>query len=569
MRMRLKVDGFGSEVFNRPTSRRNTAPSNKPFVYLPPVSNASRDALITIAVGDKYKWMFDLTIPKMMEYCKKHKLQFFCIDDTWRNDEHPCYLKQHVYWLLRSGRIKRACYTDSDMLWNIEAPNIFDVVPEGFLGMYPENTHYTDYKGSDYQKDFFDYIAQYRTLVDVNIKVTHWDEMYCNAGLFVCDLQTCPHIPPVKDVMYIPSRSTHNMKGFYDQHYVNLMRIIHNIPTQYLPSEWNYFRMKEGLIKKDPKEAYVIHYCSERAKLLLSGRERNFQFNNDIKKKESPVPVKINTIPASNKKIINILGFEYPKKWILDHMADILIQHSPADMTIVWNKTPLKGDNVINLAWPYRAFQKTVTKSVTFHTHPEKQPAWIQSARDATHITVMCEKYKQELIKQGIPAEKITRITPGIDPDFTFDFTVFFPSRLYEGSRRKGTDLWKSLQKALPGINFVCSDGKMEKHKLVTLMKTCDCVFVPSNMEGGPMCVLEALRCGTPVICSHDVGLCKEFSDVIIDYRLSDVESAKRAILSVYTEKKKRYDRVASLTWDRWANEYYSVFRKVFNEAKS
>ncbi len=279
MKIRSIVNGIGSPI-SKPVSRRNLNLSNKPFVHTPPKSNVTirKEALITIAVGTEYRWMFDITIPKMEAYCRNHNLQFFCIDDTWRNEEHPCFLKQHVYWLLKSGRIKRACYTDSDMLWNPDAPDIFKEVPEGKLGMYPENAHYTDYKGSDYQKDFYDYVDQYNQLVRP-IDISHWDEMYCNAGLFVCDLQTCPHVPPVKGIMFIPSRSKHNMKGFYDQHYVNLMRIEKRTPMHYLSSKWNYFRMKEPMIKKDPKKAYVLHYCSERAKSLLNGSERHFIFS--------------------------------------------------------------------------------------------------------------------------------------------------------------------------------------------------------------------------------------------------------------------------------------------------
>ncbi len=276
------------------------------------------------------------------------------------------------------------------------------------------------------------------------------------------------------------------------------------------------------------------------------------------------IPKQTNVIQP-NKKIICLIGFVEGKNWILEKMADILKQYEPEDMQIIYSKKPMKGDNCLNLFWPYRCYEDTVARSVSFHTHPEKIPAWNASAKGANHIITMCDKYTKSLIKAGVPAEKITKIIPGVDEDFTFDFVLFFPCDMKRHPIRKGETLWKQISK-IPGVRAICSDRTLTHAQVVSATKRADAIFISSMEEGGPMTLIEALACGTPVIAPRDVGFCDEWTDVIIQYDKGNFKSAKEAIDTLLIPKQKRAESVKEYTWKKWAEAHFAVFRKVFAE---
>lgn len=234
----------------------------------------TRTAVVTIAMGEPLKWMFDITLPSIEAYAKKYGHDYVLIDDAWRkNNGHPCKYKANVWYLLQMERYDRILYVDSDIFIQDSAPNIFDYVPEGTLGVYEEGWHWNGSPDRFLHNDFIDYVKHYNTLMQSNNDypvAKEWDGKYYNAGMFVCDKWTCPHIPPAHGIMHIQDRITISEGGdFYDQHYFNLMRIKYDIPVTSLDIKWDFFRtMKNQSLRIE--DAYFIHYCAHSKEYLKS-----------------------------------------------------------------------------------------------------------------------------------------------------------------------------------------------------------------------------------------------------------------------------------------------------------
>ncbi len=238
--------------------------TGRPDVFLPPTINnrVERRCLFTIAVGDKYKWMFDITVPFMRSYCKRYDIDFIVVDDSYRKDEHPCYMKQFINTLW--WRYDRVCYVDSDILITPHAPNIFEHTPKDKCGAFRE-LEYSGHAEMEKRRNQMniDYMSTYSEAYNQKMKELglpvvslpeNLGERYYNAGVFICSKETCPHIPPVGGVMQLPT-SNH-----YDQNYFNMMILKHKIPMHDLGYMWNRRRGSKIKTQPNPLDAYFVHY---------------------------------------------------------------------------------------------------------------------------------------------------------------------------------------------------------------------------------------------------------------------------------------------------------------------
>lgn len=74
---------------------------------------------------------------------------------------------------------------------------------------------------------------------------------------------------------------------------------------------------------------------------------------------------------------------------------------------------------------------------------------------------------------------------------------------------RKNLDLIPKLQK-IDGIRVLQTEGKLKFYQLPNWYRSIDYLLVLSDLEGGPLPVLEALAMGKPVI-APDVGWCWDY----------------------------------------------------------
>ncbi|MEM9530711.1 MAG: glycosyltransferase [Pseudomonadota bacterium] len=206
--------------------------------------------------------------------------------------------------------------------------------------------------------------------------------------------------------------------------------------------------------------------------------------------------------------------------------------------------------------------------SMAFFTHLEDEPAarrlFLDTAQKVDHCVCMSRPYHEYLNEHGV--SDVTTITPGVDFDqYEAKLRVGIVGRTYH-TGRKGEALVDQLRD-LPGIDWHVTGsgwpvpGRFVAHDdMADFYRSIDYLLVPAVYEGGPMPLLEALACGTPVIAPA-VGFVGEFPH--IPYENQDAESLQRVLLELLEKKLALRSSVAECTWDRWAERHDALFVRL------
>ncbi|MEL7321272.1 MAG: glycosyltransferase [Pseudomonadota bacterium] len=179
----------------------------------------------------------------------------------------------------------------------------------------------------------------------------------------------------------------------------------------------------------------------------------------------------------------------------------------------------------------------------------------------------MSKRYADELTAEGI--KRVSVITPGVDLNlFRPSLRVGVIGRTYH-TGRKGEALvadvmdvpgieWRFTGSGWPGPSQFIADGKM-----ADFYNDLDYVLVPARYEGGPMCVLEALACGKPIIAS-DVGWVNEYPHIPFENENSD--SLRQVLKNLVQEREVLRSSVEHRTWAAWGEQHLKLFQKVAEE---
>lgn len=177
----------------------------------------------------------------------------------------------------------------------------------------------------------------------------------------------------------------------------------------------------------------------------------------------------------------------------------------------------------------------------------------------------MSERYSAVLREAGVA--NVHLVTPGVD------LALFVPrvkigvvGRTYPDGR-KGEALVREVLDA-PGVewHFTGSGWPLPSRRLAdaampAFYREMDYILVPSKYEAGPMCVLEALACGTPVI-APPIGWVNEYPH--IPYRTGDAADLRRVLAEVLAEKFVLRKSVEQVTWDNFARDHHRLFHQFF-----
>lgn len=119
-----------------------------------------------------------------------------------------------------------------------------------------------------------------------------------------------------------------------------------------------------------------------------------------------------------------------------------------------------------------------------------------------------------------------------------------------------------------PFVHFV---NHPPEEDLVALYNMADVFVFPSLYEGFGMPPLEAMACGTPVVCSNAASLPEVVGDAALTVDPYDVEALAQAVCRVLIEPDLAADlrgrglgRAARFTWERTARETVEVYRQVW-----
>jgi hypothetical protein len=122
----------------------------------------------------------------------------------------------------------------------------------------------------------------------------------------------------------------------------------------------------------------------------------------------------------------------------------------------------------------------------------------------------------------------------------------------------------------LPFVDIVATEGQVAEGQLRDLYQRVDYVLIPAAVEGGPMCLLEGLAMGKPVIAPQGVGMVPEFgpSEQLLLYPPGDAQALTRLVTACFERKRQGTALVQDRTWDRWAEAHHQLFKRLLRERR-
>ncbi len=252
--------------------------------------------------------------------------------------------------------------------------------------------------------------------------------------------------------------------------------------------------------------------------------------------------------------------------WILDKFAKELQNRLPY---VVLNKKNFNSYD-INYYVNYCLFKGKSSKiDIAWFTHveeniPSLKKKFFDVANQVDYCVCHAKKYADILIRSGI--KNVKQIVPGIDTKlYSSKLILGYVGRFYKYTNRKNRKLLEKLLK-LDFIELRTTEGGYSEEELPNFYRQLDYVIIPSRIEGGPMCLLEGLACGIPIIAPKNVGMVSEFKQGIHHYKNSNIVSLKKLLKKLYNEKLKLRKQVEHLTWARFAREHDVLFKKILKK---
>ena len=130
-------------------------------------------AVITLAIGDHFKKMGDITHPLMKQYADKCNADFIVIDQARLEDQIGLvtYEKFQLYDYL-SGKYERVLFIDTDIVVSPKSPNLFKIVDNDAFAASNEET--------------YSMAEAHKSLTQVQLGTIDWKYPYFNSGVMLC-----------------------------------------------------------------------------------------------------------------------------------------------------------------------------------------------------------------------------------------------------------------------------------------------------------------------------------------------------------------------------------------------
>lgn len=266
---------------------------------------------------------------------------------------------------------------------------------------------------------------------------------------------------------------------------------------------------------------------------------------------------------------VNIIYPSHKKTWILQRMAKKL--ENSLDYVVTNHQN--KDDFDINYYINYALFrEKSKNVDMAYFTHIEQniiqKNRFFKIAKTVDYSVCLSKLYLNALKEKGI--ENIVQIVPGVDlnhfnPKLVLGFVGRYPNLRYKN--RKGKKLLDETSR-LSFVDVKRTEGELSFGSLPDFYRGLDYVLITSKYEGGPMCLIEGLACGIPIIAPEDIGLVPEFENGIYKYKTSDFNSLKNILYKLYNKKEELANEVSNLTWTNFIRKHDLLFNTIYKKNK-
>jgi glycosyltransferase involved in cell wall biosynthesis len=269
--------------------------------------------------------------------------------------------------------------------------------------------------------------------------------------------------------------------------------------------------------------------------------------------------------------IIMKINIICPETWILNKIAYQL--HIKINNSVMNNQDIDKFD--INYYINYNLFEKkSKAFDIGWFTHIDEDNEELKNkffwAASMVDYCICHSRRYEKILKQKGFRNKVITITPGIDEIYKPKLVLGFIGRSYSNhtnpkykTDRKGLDLLEKIQKN-DFIELKMTLGEVPDSKMVDFYRQLDYVIITSKFEGGPMCLIEGLSCGIPIIAPNNVGMVSEFDKGIYCYDRENINSLFKLLDKLYFKKIQLKRQVEKFTWDNFAIKHKQLFEKLY-----
>lgn len=219
-------------------------------------------AVVTIAVGDFYTKMAEITHPTIRKYAEKIGAELIVLDE--KKEGLPHYLKLELNNLLR--KYDRILYVDTDVVIREDATNIFDEVPVDQIGAFEEGQF------ADRRTSMLEFLNQNK------IDPKSWDNKYYNTGVLVVSKEHAN--------VFIKPLLEHD--HFFEQSYLNLLFSTFKVKMHNLHYKWNRMYLMDKLTGEERYESYFMHYAG--VSLMMSQEAQLNLMKDDLAKWKADAP---------------------------------------------------------------------------------------------------------------------------------------------------------------------------------------------------------------------------------------------------------------------------------------
>ncbi len=244
--------------------------------------------------------------------------------------------------------------------------------------------------------------------------------------------------------------------------------------------------------------------------------------------------------------------------WVLERLARTLAAKLPYAEYVAGGPRPGPATLLVYYVNYALLGRPSGRLDVAFFTHPDESHRSVERARRADACVCMARQYADWLAARGVRAA--VHIPMGFD-------SYRYRPRLILGvvgrldHPRKGRALVDAVR-ALPFVEVVATEGRAPPESLRAVYERVDYVLIPATVEGGPLCLLEGLGAGKPVIAPEGVGLTPEFgpTEHLRLYPAGDAAALVRVVTECYRRKEAVSRLVRDRSWDRWAEQHHHFF---------